>query len=93
LGGVFNLAAPQPLRERELCRIVGKSLRRPCWFPVPAFLLKLLFGEKAGETLLVSQRVFPRRLASAGFVFRHPGAATAVAALVKRGSRAGSRAY
>lgn len=93
LGGVFNLAAPQPLRERELCRIVGKSLRRPCWFSAPAFLLKLLFGEKAGETLLVSQRVFPRRLASAGFVFRHPGAATAVAALVKRGSRAGSRAY
>jgi hypothetical protein len=83
LGGVFNLAAPQPLRERELCRTVGESLRRPCWLPVPAFLLKLLFGEKAGETLLVSQRVFPRRLAAAGFDFRHPDAATAVAALVK----------
>jgi NAD dependent epimerase/dehydratase family enzyme len=40
----------------------------------------------------VSQRVFPRRLAAEGFEFRHPDAATAVAALVKRGSRAGSRA-
>ena len=60
--------------------------------PVPALLLKLLFGEKAGETLLVSQRVVPRRLAAAGFEFRRPDAAAAVAALIKRGSRAGSRA-
>lgn len=83
LAGTFNLTAPQPLRERELCRILGKSLRRPCWFPVPAFLLKLLFGEKAGETLLVSQRVFPSRLAAAGFEFRCPDAPAAVAALVR----------
>jgi uncharacterized protein (TIGR01777 family) len=83
LAGAFNLAAPQPLREGELCRIVGKGLRRPCGFSVPAFLLKLLFGEKAGETLLVSQRVLPRRLAAAGFEFRHPDAAAAVAALVR----------
>ncbi len=92
LAGAFNLSAPQPLREGELCRLVGKSLRRPCWMPVPAVLLKILFGEKAGETLLVSQRVFPRRLTAAGFEFRHPDAAAAVAALVKRGSRAGSHA-
>lgn len=92
LSGAFDLTAPQPLREKELCRLIGKSLRRPCWMPAPAFLLRLLFGEKAGETLLVSQRVFPRRLAAAGFEFRHPDAATAVAALVKRGSRAGFRA-
>lgn len=92
LAGAFDLTAPQPLREGELCRLIGKSLRRPCWMPVPAVLLKLLFGEKAGETLLVSQRVLPRRLAAAGFEFCHPDAAAAVAALVKRGSRAGSRA-
>jgi hypothetical protein len=83
LAGTFNLAAPQPLREGELCRLIGKGLRRPCWVHVPAFLLKLLFGEKAGETLLVSQRVLPRRLAAAGFEFRHPDAATAAAALLR----------
>ena len=93
LAGAFNLTAPRPLREGELCRLIGKSLRRPCWVPVPAVFLKLLFGEKAGETLLVSQRVLPRRLAAAGFEFRHADAAAAMAALVKRGSRAGSRAY
>lgn len=92
LAGAFNVAAPRPLREGDICRLIGKSLRRPCWMPVPALLLRLLFGEKAGETLLVSQRVVPRRLAAAGFEFRRPDAAAAVAALVKRGSRAGSRA-
>lgn len=83
LTGTFDLTAPQPLRQGELCRIIGTALHRPCWVPVPAFLLRLLFGAKAGETLLVSQRVFPRRLAAAGFEFCHPGAAAAVASLLR----------
>lgn len=83
LAGAFDLTAPEPLRQGELCGLIGRALRRPCWIPVPAFLLKLLFGEKARETLLVSQRVVPRRLVAAGFAFRHPDAATAVAAILK----------
>jgi hypothetical protein len=83
LAGSFDLTAPRPLRQSELCRIAGRALRRPCWIPAPAFLLRLLFGAKAGETLLVSQRVLPRRLAAAGFEFRYPDAASAVAALLK----------
>jgi hypothetical protein len=81
LAGVFDLAAPGPLRQAELCRVIGRALRRPCGIPVPAALLRLLFGRKAGETLLVSQRVLPRRLVAAGFVFRYPDAAAAVSAL------------
>lgn len=83
LAGAFNLTAPRPLRQRDLCRTIGRAMRRPCWLPVPAFALRLLFGEKADETLLVSQRVYPRRLAGAGFEFRCPEAAAAVAALVR----------
>jgi uncharacterized protein (TIGR01777 family) len=89
LAGPFNLTAPGPLRQRELCRIIGAALRRPCWAPVPAPVLKALFGSKAKETLLVSQRVLPRRLAEAGFEFRHPDAAAAVDGLVRRGLPAG----
>jgi len=83
LAGPFDLAAPQPLRQKDFCRVIGKALRRPCWIPVPSFVLKALFGQKAGEVLLVSQRVVPRRLAASGFEFRHPDAAAAVAALIK----------
>lgn len=83
LSGVFNLAAPDPIRQRELCRTMARALRRPCWVPVPALALRILFGRKAGETLLVSQKVRPRRLLGSGFVFRYPEAAQAVAALVR----------
>lgn len=81
LAGVFNLTAPNPLEEKDICRAIGKALRRPCWLPVPAFVLKLLFGEKAKETILEGQRVVPRRLAEAGFAFRFPDAAAALAEL------------
>ncbi|RPJ02074.1 MAG: TIGR01777 family protein [Candidatus Aminicenantes bacterium] len=83
LSGPFDLTAPEPVRQKDLCRIIGKAMRRPCWFPVPAALLRLLFGEKAEQVLLVSQRVLPRRLVRAGFEFRHPDAASAVSAILR----------
>jgi hypothetical protein len=89
LAGPFDLTAPKPLRQIELCRIIGRALRRPCWAPVPAFVLRLLFGAKAGETLLVSQRVLPGRLIETGFEFRHPDAAAAVADILRGGLPAG----
>jgi uncharacterized protein (TIGR01777 family) len=83
LSGPFDLTAPSPLRQSELCRIIGRALRRPCWAPLPAVVLRILFGAKASETLLVSQRVRPRRLLEAGFEFRDPDAPAAVADLLR----------
>jgi uncharacterized protein (TIGR01777 family) len=83
LGGTFNLTAPQPLRQRDFCRLLGKALKRPCWLTIPAFALRILFGEKAKETLLAGQRAVPRRLVASGFEFHHPDAATAVAAILR----------
>jgi uncharacterized protein (TIGR01777 family) len=83
LAGPFNLVAPRPLRQRGLCRAIGRAMRRPCWMPAPALLLRALFGEKARQTLLVSQRIVPERLIAAGFEFRYAEAAAAVAALVR----------
>lgn len=86
LEGVFNLTAPSPVRQRDLCRTMARAMRRPCWLPAPAPALKILFGkEKACETLLAGQRALPKRLLSAGFSFRHPDAATAVAAILRSG--------
>jgi uncharacterized protein (TIGR01777 family) len=92
LSGAFDLTAPGPLRQKEFCRVLGRTLRRPCWLPVPALLLRLLFGEKAKETLLAGQRVVPRRLSASGFSFLHPDAASAVRAILRGGPREGSRA-
>jgi uncharacterized protein (TIGR01777 family) len=82
LAGIFNLTAPNPLREKDLCRALGAAMKRACWLPVPGPALKLLFGEKARETLLAGQKAFPRRLLEAGFVFSHPEAGAALADLV-----------
>ncbi len=72
LSGVFNVVAPRPLRERDLCRLIGRALRRPCWAPVPAPALRAVFGRMARETVLVSQRVLPRRLEASGYRFAFP---------------------
>ena len=70
--GAYNLAAPGVVRQRDLARALSRALRRPHLFPVPAFVMRLVFGEKAEETLLVSQRVHPARLLQAGFEFEYP---------------------
>jgi hypothetical protein len=72
LDGVFNLTAPAPRTMKEFARTLGRVLKRPAWVPVPAFLLRLLFGQMAEETLLSGQRVLPRALLKAGFRFSYP---------------------
>ena len=70
--GAFNLVAPNPVTNAEFTATVAQLMHRPALFPVPAFVLKLLFGEMAEQTLLASQRAMPRALQQAGFVFSRP---------------------
>lgn len=70
--GAYNLTAPEPATCAELVHALGKALRRPTILPVPAFALRLAFGEGADELLLCSQKMSASRLLSTGFVFRHP---------------------
>ncbi len=69
LTGAYNLTAPHPLQNKLFSRELGKLLKRPAWFPVPALFLKLILGKMAEETILSSQRVLPVRLEEAGFKF------------------------
>jgi NAD dependent epimerase/dehydratase family enzyme len=57
---------------REFAKTLGRVIKRPSWFPVPAFLLRLLFGEMADETLLAGQKVLPEALLRAGYKFYYP---------------------
>lgn len=70
LSGAFNFVAPQLVNQKEFCRTLGQVLRRPCWLPVPAPVLKLFLGEMARVALLSGQFVRPRRLLEAGYEFR-----------------------
>jgi uncharacterized protein len=42
--GAYNLTTPNPLTQADFGRVVGQVLRRPYWFPTPAFALRLVLG-------------------------------------------------
>ncbi|MEU2058909.1 TIGR01777 family oxidoreductase [Streptomyces sp. NPDC013455] len=79
LSGPFNLTAPEPLTNREITEAMGRVLRRPAVFAVPAPVLRAVLGEMAGD-VLGSQRVVPRRLLESGFRFAFPGIDEAIRA-------------
>lgn len=69
--GPFNVVAPDPKRMNEFSKMLAKSLKRPHYFPVPAFALKLGLGEKS-QLVLEGQKVVPEVLLAAGFNFKYP---------------------
>jgi len=82
LTGSFNLTAPEPMRMRDFVKLGGAILHRPVWVPLPAPLLRLMFGEMADEALLTGQRVLPERLLESGFQFEFPTAESALRAVL-----------
>ncbi len=72
MSGPVNCVAPECLTNRNFTKTLGRVIRRPTLFPMPAFVVKLLFGEMGEELLLGSNRVMPTRLEQAGFEFSCP---------------------
>lgn len=70
--GPYNLTAPEPATCEEMIVGLGKAIRRPTFFRIPEFLMKLLIGEAAEELLLVSQKMTANKLLASGFRFRYP---------------------
>ena len=87
LAGPVNAVAPGALRNREFTRVLGRVLRRPTVFPVPAPLLRLALGQMADELLLSSARITPARLHAAGFSFRWGDLEAALRSQLGRASR------
>jgi uncharacterized protein (TIGR01777 family) len=79
LEGPVNLTAPEPVTNREVTAAMGRVLRRPTPFPVPAAALRLALGEMSGD-VLGSQRVVPKRLSESGFAFAFPTVEDAIRA-------------
>ncbi len=69
--GVYNAVAPEPVRNGQFARSLGRVLKRPACLPMPAPVLRALMGEMSG-LLLGSQRVLPRRLQEQGFEWQLP---------------------
>jgi len=72
LSGPVNATTPNCVTNREFTKTLGKVLRRPTIFPMPAFAARLALGEMADELLLPSVRAQPKRLQETGYEFRYP---------------------
>lgn len=84
LVGPVNYVSPNPVTNTEFTKTLGRVLSRPTLFPIPAFGVKLLFGEM-GETLLLGgQRVEPERLSANGFQFAYPQLEAALSSILKQ---------
>jgi len=68
--GPYNACAPEPVRNREFARRLGRALHRPAFMPLPALVLRAGLGELS-VLLLGGQRARPVRLLAAGFTFRY----------------------
>ena len=78
LKGVYNMVAPNPVTNAQLTQAVAKQLHRPLWLPnVPAFALKLLFGEMS-IVVLGSTKASAQKIEQAGFKFKFPQIAGAL---------------
>lgn len=70
--GPVNMTAPEPVRNAEFTKTLGRVLGRPTLIPIPTFAPALLFGRELVEALLlVSLRVTPNALLDSGYEFAH----------------------
>lgn len=68
--GAVNASSPYPVTMKDFCKQLGRVLKRPSFFPVPAFILRLFFGEIA-EVILPGRRALPRKLQDLGYSFKY----------------------
>ena len=80
LSGPFNATAPRPVSNKDFSQQLAERFGKKAPFAVPAFILRLAFGEMA-DLLLFGQNVQPKRLLDNGFEFHYPQLKEALNAL------------
>ena len=81
LSGPFNLSAPDARRQGDWAKTLARVLRRPGFFPAPAFAVRAVLGGFLGE-LLESRHMIPAAVHASGFEFTQPDLEPALQSLV-----------
>ena len=84
MSGPVNAVSPNPVTNREFTAVLAAALGKPAFLPVPAFAVRLLFGEMGRDAILAGARVFPRKLLSDGYEFFHAELPEALADIISR---------
>jgi len=82
ISGPVNFTAPNPVRNRDLAKALGRALHRPSFMPAPAFMIRLILGE-FGQVVLEGQKVLPQKLLDAGFTYLYPAIEQALEDLLR----------
>ena len=82
LSGPVNFVAPNPVTNAEFTKTIGRALSRPTFFPIPAFGVRLAFGEMADALLLSSQRVRPSKLTDSNYQFAYSNLESALRSIL-----------
>jgi uncharacterized protein (TIGR01777 family) len=81
--GAVNAVAPHAVTNAVFTKALGRAMRRPTVLPLPALLVRLLFGEMGTSLLLSSARVDPVVLRESGYNFVHTTLDEALIELVR----------
>jgi uncharacterized protein (TIGR01777 family) len=76
--GPVNICSPVAVTQQQFAVQLAAQLKRPLWMRMPAWSVKLLFGQMGDELLLSGQHVYPARLIDQGFKFAYPEIAAAL---------------
>jgi uncharacterized protein len=82
--GPVNGATPTPVTNRDFSKALGRALHRPAVAPVPAFALRLLYGDMA-EIVTSGRRAIPKRALELGYAYEHPDLDEALRSALSRG--------
>ncbi|KAG8455537.1 hypothetical protein GDO86_001653, partial [Hymenochirus boettgeri] len=83
--GVLNAVSPSASKDTNsgFTQALSRALGRPAFLPVPAIVVKAMFGEDRAPMLLEGQKVIPQRTLQSGFTFLYPDLNSAFAELLK----------
>ncbi len=81
--GAINATAPNPVTNKVFSSTLASVLKRPAFFPMSAFVLKVLLGQMAEELLLSGQRVIPKKILDAGYEFQYAELQSALSEVVQ----------
>jgi uncharacterized protein (TIGR01777 family) len=82
--GAMNVVAPEAVTNVEFTASLARVVGRPALLPVPAWMLQLIFGQMAVDTVLASTRARPERLRATGYAFRHASLEVALRSELRR---------